>query len=198
MIGDNPDKSWEELGRSDPYYGVLSADRFRSASLDANVKAEFLDSGRAHMTELLGRIETRLGPVKRGNALDFGCGVGRLVLPLASQLGFTHVTGVDISPSMLAEATRNAREHGLDNVKFVLSDDSLSRLDRKYDFIHSVIVLQHIPAGRGQRLVQQLVGSLAPDGVAALHMPISRKTTTIREGVNYVRLKLRPLHVLAT
>jgi 2-polyprenyl-3-methyl-5-hydroxy-6-metoxy-1,4-benzoquinol methylase len=48
------------------------------------------------MVALLQRIETTLGPVARGRALDFGCGVGRLALPLVRDAGFARVVGVDI------------------------------------------------------------------------------------------------------
>ena len=141
MIADNSDKSWETLGRTDPYYGVLTSERFRSKNLDASARDEFFASGSQSMVDLLKNIEGKLGPIARGSALDFGCGVGRLVLPLAAELGFESATGVDISPSMLAEARKNADRAGLKNIEFVVSDDGLSRLQGTFDFIHSFIVL---------------------------------------------------------
>ena len=38
---DNSDESWREFGRSDPYFGVLSVDRFRAKNLDDAAMAEF-------------------------------------------------------------------------------------------------------------------------------------------------------------
>ena len=60
------------------------------------------------------------------SSLDFGCGVGRLIIPFARV--FEHVTGVDISPAMLEIAQRNCLEQGIHNVEFVRSDDELSRV----------------------------------------------------------------------
>jgi 2-polyprenyl-3-methyl-5-hydroxy-6-metoxy-1,4-benzoquinol methylase len=196
MIGDNTDRSWEMLGRTDPYYGVLTDEKFRSAKLDAGARQEFFASGSEHMDALLNRIETLLGPVARGRALDFGCGVGRLAIPLARNLGFGGVVGVDISQSMLQEARRNAKEVGLDQIDFVLSDDALSRLEGAFDFVHSFIVLQHIPVARGELIMRQLVERLTPGGVAALHIPFARRTGPLRDLANYARVRVRPLHVL--
>ena len=49
-----------------------------------------------------------------GDALDFGCGVGRLVLPLARR--YRTVVGIDISDAYIAEAVRNRDKHGLTNI----------------------------------------------------------------------------------
>lgn len=196
MIGDNTDRSWEALGKSDPYYGVLTCDKFRHANLDPSTRREFFASGERHMVDLLARVEGLLGPVGRGRALDFGCGVGRLAIPLARDGRFTAVTGVDISESMLQEARRNAAEVKLTNVDFVGSDDGLSKLNGSYDFVHSYIVLQHIPVERGEAIVRQLVSRLAPGGVAALQMPFARNVSTLRSLANFLRVRVGALHVI--
>lgn len=197
MIADNSDKSWETLGRTDPYYGVLTSERFRSKNLDASARDEFFASGSQSMVDLLKNIEGKLGPIARGSALDFGCGVGRLVLPLAAELGFESATGVDISPSMLAEARKNADRAGLKNIEFVVSDDGLSRLQGTFDFIHSFIVLQHTPVNRGEVIIRNLVGHLAPGGVAAIQLLFSRNATPLRRLVNHLRVQLRYVQVVA-
>jgi len=196
MIGDNSDRSWETLGRTDPYYGVLTDQRFRRAKLDASALEEFFASGSVHMAGLLRRIERVLGPVSRGRALDFGCGVGRLTLPLVRDADFAEVVGVDISESMLQEAQRNARDTDLGRIEFVLSDDQLSRLEGAFDFVHSFIVLQHIPVARGEVIVRQLIQRLAPGGVAALQLPFARRSGLLRNLANYARVHVRPLHML--
>jgi 2-polyprenyl-3-methyl-5-hydroxy-6-metoxy-1,4-benzoquinol methylase len=201
MIGDNTDRSWEMLGRTDPYYGVLTDDRFRRAKLDAGALHEFFDSGTAHMVALLERVETTLGPVARGRALDFGCGVGRLTIPLRRDAGFDGVTGMGISETMLREARRNEKQAGCGRIDFVPSDANLSRLDGTFDFVHSFIVLQHIPVARGERLVRRLVERLSPGGVAALQLPFARRSRPLRDLANHARVHarvhVRPLHVVA-
>ena len=56
-----------------------------------------------------------------GPVLELGCGTGRVSLMLA-EAGFD-VTGVDISPKMVARATAKAKEAGLsDRARFVVGD----------------------------------------------------------------------------
>jgi len=106
-------------------------------------------------------------------ALDFGCGVGRLVIPLADVA--ESVTGVDISEAMLHEARKNCQERKINNVRFLTSDDNLSLLRYQYDFIHSFIVFQHLPVKRGKRLFQKLINHLADEGVGVIHFTYARE-----------------------
>ncbi|MFD0937724.1 class I SAM-dependent methyltransferase, partial [Methylobacterium trifolii] len=76
------DAIWRRYGEHDPYYGVLTLDSYRKDRIGANREA-FFASGEAVVAEVLDRVEGAVGPVRRGHALDFGAGVGRLSLPLA-------------------------------------------------------------------------------------------------------------------
>jgi release factor glutamine methyltransferase len=61
--------------------------------------------------------------VTRPAALDFGTGSGCLAIALAVHVPEAAVHGLDISPSALAVARRNAARHGqLDRIQFYLSD----------------------------------------------------------------------------
>jgi SAM-dependent methyltransferase len=177
------------LGREDPYYGVLTDDKFRRENLNDDLKDEFLETGRVHIKRVMAMTLRHFGPaVGRGRALDFGCGVGRLVIPLA-QL-FERVTAVDVSTAMLAVAEQNCLERGVKNVEFVRSDDKLSQIAGKFDFIHSYIVLQHIPVPRGEAIIAQLLDRLNVDGVLAIHFPFFRQDSKIRRIVHLLRKNL--------
>ena len=63
------------------------------------------------------------------SALDFGCGVGRLLVPLARRC--PSVVGVDVADSMLAQARARCDAVGVTNVRLLKSDDRLSRVDYK-------------------------------------------------------------------
>jgi SAM-dependent methyltransferase len=82
-------------------------------------------------------------------ALELGCGVGRLALPLARH--FQHVAGVDISRSMIQQAFSAARERCINNASFraIAGPEDFLRLARssatRFDFIYSLLVFQHIP-----------------------------------------------------
>ncbi len=129
---------------------------------------EFFKSGFLEIDRVLNTVRQHIDQnfaIKR--ALDFGCGVGRLVIPLAhlSQ----EVTGVDVSASMLDEARNNCIQRSLTNVDFVKSDDGLSLLKGKYNLIHSHIVFQHIPVSRGVQIFEKLLSHLDDGGVCVVH-----------------------------
>jgi SAM-dependent methyltransferase len=61
-----------------------------------------------------------LAPQKGESFLDVGCGCGHTALALARAVGPDgNVTGVDVSPSMLATGRNHAAEEGLHNLHFV-------------------------------------------------------------------------------
>jgi 2-polyprenyl-3-methyl-5-hydroxy-6-metoxy-1,4-benzoquinol methylase len=59
----------------------------------------------------------------------------------------------------------------VNNVSLVQSDDELSQISESYDFVHTYIVLQHIPVERGEKLVRKLASRLAPGGVGMFQVP---------------------------
>lgn len=163
------DRQWEWYGANDPYFGVVSHDRYRRGKLDEDARRAFFDTGREHVEAVFASLESAFGgaPLKPRRALDFGCGVGRLLLPLAERCG--EVVGVDVAPSMLEEAGRNCREAGLENVELVTGDDELSRCTGSFDLVHSFIVFQHVPVARGLEILGALLRLLEPGGLGALH-----------------------------
>lgn len=161
------DKAWKYYGENDPYYGVLTQPDFKSDRLTDEGKAQFFESGSRYIDLVLSVVRQHLDPTfapKR--ALDFGCGVGRLALPLASIC--ESVVGVDVSDAMLAEARKNAQNMGKTNAKFVSSDDALSQVEGTFDLLNSLIVFQHIPPERGEVILGQLIDRLREGGVGAL------------------------------
>jgi SAM-dependent methyltransferase len=177
MAAKKTDKNWEFYGRTDPYYGVLTVQEYSRENLDIDALNKFFELGQQHIERVFGIVRANFSPSFRPKrALDFGCGVGRLVIPLAATC--ETVVGVDVSTSMLNEAQANCAQRGIANVDFVQSDDDLSRLTGQFDFIHSYIVFQHIPCARGERILQRLLNLLEEDGVGALHFTYLRRFHT--------------------
>lgn len=180
------DRDWEAWGASDPYYGVYSHARFRVGALDEAARAEFFASGETHVSRTLEQIALGHGAVfTPDSVLDFGCGVGRLVVPFARRAACT--VGVDVSPSMLDECRRNCETLGVSGVEWVLSDDHLSRVPGSFDLVHSHIVLQHIAPRRGRLLIDALAARVSPGGVLAIQFlsechapPLIRALTQLR------------------
>jgi SAM-dependent methyltransferase len=181
------DKQWNAWGEKNPYLGVLGIE---SSTMGRNdVEAAFFASGEAHVASVVDTIARHFpGALRADAALDFGCGVGRLVLPLSRR--FRQVTGVDISPAMIALASRRIAPNP--NIDFV---QQLSQLDpaRRYDLVHSYIVLQHIRPEQGYPIIANLVDRVAPGGFFALHLTVGDLRPG-RRRLNALRYRLRPLH----
>jgi SAM-dependent methyltransferase len=170
MLARDTDAEWERLARKDPYWAVLSSDRFRTGRLTDETREEFFRSGAEYVDLLVRVIREHIDPhFAPARALDFGCGVGRVLVPLAQVA--ERVTGVDISEAMLAEARRNSEARALANVELVKSDDDLSLVAGDYDLVHSALVFQHIPVSRGERLFERLIGKTGHGGVCVAHFP---------------------------
>ena len=165
----NTDKAWAKWGAQDPYYGVLADDRFTSDRI-AEYRESFFDSGRQSIAGVIALHERHFGPLPRGRALDHGCGVGRLTIPLAEEFG--EVVAMDVAPAMLAEAAANASAAGLTNIRFVEADDALSVAEGNFDFVISLMVLQHVPVRRGLAMLDALIDRVAPGGGFHLHVSV--------------------------
>jgi len=167
------DQSWEEWGEREPYFGVITDPRFRRAALTAEAKKFFFESGDLHVKYVVGMIKQYLDPSFQLNSvLDFGCGVGRILVPFASIS--TEVVGIDVSSSMLLEARKNCDEHGYSNVRLLISTEKPTLLGGPFDLVHSYIVFQHIPPYRGLELLKQLVTHIRPGGVGAFHISYAK------------------------
>jgi ubiquinone/menaquinone biosynthesis C-methylase UbiE len=106
-------------------------------------------------------IKVELGP----SVLEVGCGAGDQSLHLASR-GF-HVTGVDISPTAIAWARKNAETRGL-SVEFV-HEDACSLVgfqDSKFDWVLDGNCW-HFIVGKDRRtaFLRSIFRVLRPDGV---------------------------------
>ena len=194
MPWDSTKDDWERLGQLDPYWAVLGQDAYRRRNMSDDQLARFLESGEAYVEHLWRRCRETFGtsfsPVR---ALDFGCGVGRVALPMAKRT--ESVVAVDVADSMLSQAGLLLARQGVTNVELVKGDDTLSRVSGPFDFVHSLIVFQHIPVSRGLGLMKRLIALAGPRGVVVLHVLYEnpfRRTWPIR----LASRALRPLRRL--
>jgi SAM-dependent methyltransferase len=127
-------------------------------------------------------VRQRLDPLfMPRRMLDFGCGVGRVLLPASRFV--QRAVGVDVSASMLAEARRNCERDQLGNVE-LLQQGGVDGLPKaSFDLVHSAIVLQHIDVERGTRLFGDLVALVGPNGVGAIQVTYSKSQYAAELGV---------------
>lgn len=157
------DADWEEIGRANPYYGVLTDPRFKTENLNDEALADFFATGEGDIRWASEALLRRYPDFAPASALDFGCGVGRLTRALAAKTG--DAFGVDVSESMLAEARRSTQA-GL--------GFGCDLPDRTFDWIVSIIVFQHIQPERGYPLLKALLERLAPGGFVTLQFALYR------------------------
>jgi len=176
------DTAWEEWGRRDPYYGVITDPKFRSSGMNDQTRQAFFESGRWHVGHVLEAIRRHIDPqFSPSRVLDFGCGVGRVLIPFSAVA--QEVIGLDVSPSMLLEAKRNCDENCVTNAHLQLSDDTLSTLAGRFDLIHSCIVFQHIPVERGRAIFFKLLQHLIPGGIGAVQVTYSKARFAATNGL---------------
>ena len=172
----NSDKAWERLGVTDPYWAVKGGDDLKHENIDDDAITAFFDSGQSHIEQVLGQIHAHLdNTFEPKSALDFGCGVGRMLIPLASICD--RVVGVDVSEAMLQEAKQRCGEKGISNVEFIKGNDQLSGVMGTFDLIHS-------------HILERLIDLLNEGGIGALHFTYFRKVSRFRKAVNWGRRTL--------
>jgi SAM-dependent methyltransferase len=164
--------AWEELGVADPYWSVLTNDTFRLGSIDLQRKHQFFDSGRSEIEILKKLLSLADLPLPEGRCLDYGCGVGRVTIHLATL--FDSVLGADISRPHLSLASAICKEHGIENVAFQHIDanaQELLPLRGTFAFIHSLITLQHSHPSIILSVLAAFGQLLMPRGLALFQVP---------------------------
>jgi SAM-dependent methyltransferase len=201
-------RDWSDLGELDPMWAIASTPERRYGGWD---EAEFAESGARKAAGVLRRLDELGVPARHSRVLDFGCGVGRLSLPLAER--FETVVGVDIAPSMIEAAEARAREAGVTNARFLV--DGESRLEPAgFDLVYCALVLQHQPSvDAALALVERLATLVAPGGALVVQVPThlaprlrlqpGRRIYGALRGLGvpprflYERLRLQPMRMIA-
>ncbi len=186
-LGNNSDRDWEKLAEQDRYYWVTTFEKYRDEQMSDDRREEFFGEASDYLEKLLTIIRRHLDPsFKISRALDFGCGAGRVAVPLANVA--TEVVGLDIAEGLLSEARKNSELLGVSNLKLGLSDDLLSEAPGTFDFIHSIYVFQHIPFSRGQAIIQQMLDRLGEGGVMSLQFLISNDLSAVKKASYWMRV----------
>jgi SAM-dependent methyltransferase len=187
-VFNDPSADWQRFGESQPYWAVLTEDKYRRPNIGPGTLGEFFESGELHLNTVWDVIRKSLNPAfAPRRALDFGCGVGRVLIPMAQRCPV--LVGVDVAGSMLDEARRNLGQRGV-RADLILGDDVLSRVSGTFDFIHSYIVFQHIPPARGEAIATRLLERLEAGGVAALHFSYRAPISPVQRFLRWARLSI--------
>lgn len=171
---DHVQATWQALGESEPHWSVVVSEQYRQANIEDNHDA-FYRTGEQHVKHLFGSLArngVHFGGFK--TCLDYGCGVGRITRHLAAR--FEAVFAYDISLSHLRCAEDYFTRKKISNVelkqlKRVQDIESLPKVDVAY----SMLVLQHNPPPVMAFIVEGLIRSLNPGGIAFFQVPTYRQ-----------------------
>jgi SAM-dependent methyltransferase len=193
MLANDSDRDWEYWGKKDPYFGVLIDPKFLDENLNDHSVQDFFESGERHVEHIYSTIRSGARPdFQPVRVLDYGCGVGRLVVPFASRS--QEVVGVDISPSMLEKARGNCKRLGADSVSLLHANELDSLAPASFDLIHSFIVFQHIPVARGELIMRKLISLISEGRVGAIHLTYSDSRSAFRRRISAMRRRVNLVH----
>lgn len=130
----------------------------------------FSQSGQETAQGLMTAIDEVYQP--NWSALDIGCGIGRMLKPLAPY--FQSLAGVDVSSTMIAQSKAWLADYphittwensGLDLREFG---------DSSFNLVYSYVAFQHMPRPVFERYLGEINRVLSPEGYLALQLPIGR------------------------
>ncbi len=121
----------------------------------------FADSGENDARRILEGLEDYLSP--SWHVLEIGCGIGRLLKPLASR--FHHLCGIDVSKEMIEQskdwlkAHPNVETHENSGINLSLFPDN------SFDLVYSYIAFQHMPEDVFFSYLPEITRVLKPQGL---------------------------------
>jgi len=123
--------------------------------------------------------------VNSGCAVEVGCGIGRLAIPMAGHV--QKMMGIDVAPAMVRQAQHVAEERSVNNIRFLAfalpakAPDELKDLFGRTDFLYSLLVFQHVEDfGVIEGFISLTRSLLSPSGIAYLQFDTRPKTLPYR------------------
>lgn len=172
QLWDHVSTVWTGLGSLDPYWSVLTDERFRATNMsDLAIVEEFYGSGIGDLKYLRAFLDRADLELRSDMVVaEYGCGLGRVTRFLAKEAN--RVLAFDISSTHLDAARQRMRQEGISNVEFVHVTDrsSLAHLAR-IDLFFSLIVLQHNPPPVMLSILDAAFAGLRPGGLAFFQVP---------------------------
>ena len=104
-------------------------------------------------------------PDENLRVLDLCCGTMGNSIPLAKKRRRIRLTGLDLSPEMLAVAREKIRENGLENVETLVGDASHTNFEgSSFDYIILGLVLHEIEEILAEKILREAYRLLRPEG----------------------------------
>ena len=127
--------------------------------------ASFGQSPAMTSAQTLGALVELVPEESGGRWIDVACGPGVISRAIAGKVG--SVSGVDLTPAMIDEAEKRAREEGVGNVSFAVGDaTALDFPEAAFDGAITRLSLHHVPAS--DRIVAEMARAVRPGGLVVL------------------------------
>jgi ubiquinone/menaquinone biosynthesis C-methylase UbiE len=176
-------QAWNDWGSIDPLWAILTEPDLKHGRWDLE---QFWRLGEDEIARVMSTAATLGYPAGNDEALDFGCGVGRLTRAMTRH--FSHCIGIDVAETMIEQATQ--LNHGSACTFAVNETNDLARFeDSTFDFVYSALVLQHLPTVAViRRFIAEFLRVLKPGGLLAFQLPTRMPPRSLR---NKLRLRTR-------
>lgn len=167
------DIDWEIIGEKNPFWGVISSDEYYNLDItNQDLINKFYSSGDVYVENLLNWIRVRINPnFKLNNVLDFGSGVGRLLLPFAKRSPSV-CYGCDVSSGMHEKCEIRSKQTNIRNIKLI---KNLDEIGIKFNLVNTYIVLQHIPTHIGMKYISKMLNLVENNGLISFQFTIARE-----------------------
>jgi len=114
-----------------------------NAALDPEVIKKYIST-----TDIDKCLSVIVPHLKKGNILELGCGVGRLINNI--KLDGCHLIGIDISRKLLDIAAKEGR------AELLLCDGrTIPVEDKSIDSVYSMLVFQHLPGDAVEKYINE-------------------------------------------
>lgn len=187
--------AWDDFAAREPYFAVLTEPRFLRDRLDGAAEADFFRTGEEYVSDLYGphlaRVAPHFAPL---TVLEYGCGVGRLLLPFSRRA--EKVTGVDISPAMLATARRHLERATIRNVE-LLTADAFENDARTFDLVNCFLVFQRLRQAEGLEVLRKLARRVREGGVGVFHFPYRVRVPRLVRATRNARARVPGVNAVA-
>ncbi len=158
----------------------------KHAMLDAH--PDWLRANEFHHYASLRDVKKLLSPVHKKVILDYGCGIGRLCIPLTNEAAF--IFGVDTNAQAIELAIKKATD--IPNIRFMTikqPEDVSIVIDNKIDVVFTYGVLCHMYAEEIQRLFVALKPLLSERARLIFIEPVEHAETAYSDEVMTRRTK---------
>ena len=139
-----------------------------------------------------GRVLKETGIQRGDTVLDFGCGPGGYIRPLAKMVGPSgKIYALDMNPQAVRMVKSFADKNHLANIETIVSDGKTGLSDGSMDYVLLFDVLHHL--SRPETVLAEFHRILKPDGILAMsdHHMEDEAIKKIIGGSGYFKLRTR-------